>query len=352
MAETSRTILIDGNNSGAGWGAPTWLAQDSFFRTHFPDVEIIIDFTRNAVESVFRQHQIRIDYLHIDADHSFAGALGDFEAYRCLLHEGSVVTLHDTNCAGAGVKHVIEHIRTLSDCDVVDFPDIGQGTALVRIGKSVTASRFKSVILPPSSKGDRIRVTRHPDAVPLAPGPKEWKYLESEAFATRYALAAHWVRSCRSVIEIGGCQTPIDQFLTGNHDSVLVLDPFIREAQSDTLGENPCAVSHVHARFQDVDWHIPDDAEYGLVLLGLEIQGLEAHHYEVLYQLVNQAKVTVIEFPPCWAPSVEQFERIRKNTNTNVAMHIALDLDGNDFGDLSNSWPPRCRREMHLLVPR
>ena len=61
--------------------------------------------------------------------------LEDFKAYRPFLHKGSVITLHDTNsrCAGAGVKQVVDYLRTLSDCDIVDFPTLGEGTALVRI---------------------------------------------------------------------------------------------------------------------------------------------------------------------------------------------------------------------------
>jgi len=352
IAETSRTILVDGNNPDAGWGTPVWLAEDSFFRTHFPDVEIVVDLTSHAAESLFASQQIMIDYLHIDADHSFAGCLDDFESYRRFLHEGSIVTLHDTNCAGAGVEHVVDHIRTLADCDVVDFHNVGEGTALVRIGKPVVGSRFKSSPGVGAENGDCITVTRRADAVPLAPEGKEWKYLESRAFTTRYVLAGYFVDSCRSVIEIGGAKTPIDLFLTSDHDNVLVLDPFIRESRSNFLRGKPCAVSHVRARFQDVDWHIAKGADYGLVMLGLEIQGLEPHEYQTLYRLVNQAKVTVIEFPPSWGPSGEQFEMIRGNTDTKLTLQIDLGLEGNDFGDLENSWPPRCDRKIYVLEPR
>ena len=352
IGETSRTILVDGNNPAVGWGAPAWLAEDSFFRSHFPDVEIIVDLTGNAARSVFEKHDISIDYLHIDADHSFEGCFEDFKTYRRFLHEGSIITFHDTNLAGAGVKHVIEHIRTLCDCDVVDFPEIGEGIALVRTRKVSDGWRFKSIPAARAELGNLITVTRRADAQPATPGLKDWKYLESRAFSTRYVLAAHFVYPCRSVIEIGGSRTPIDQFLTGTHDRVVVIDPFIRESHADTLQGKPCAVSHVRARFQDIDWHIPPGSEYGLVMLGLEIQGLEPYHYEVLYQLVNQARVTVIEFPTSWGPSREQFEMIRNNTHTKVTLQTRLDLEGNDFGNLEYSWPPRCDREIHVLEPR
>ncbi len=350
IAESARTILVDGNNPAAGWGAPAWLDPESFFRKHFPDIELLVDLTSDA-QHFFDQNNLGIDYLHIDADHSFAGCLADFETYRRFLHEGSVVTLHDTNFSGAGVKDVVEHIRTLCDNEIVDFKDIGAGTALVRIGKRPGNSRFKSMSSANPQSDDRITVTRREDAVPLCAEGKEWKYLESQAFATRYILAAQFIGSCRSVIEIGGAKTPIDRFLMGTHDSVIVLDPFIRECETDSLNGTPCAVSHVRARFQDVDWYIPADADYGLVILGLEIQGLEPHHYETLYELINRASVTVIEFPPSWAPSREQFEMIRSNTATKARLQMAIDFEGNDFGNLENSWPPRCDRKTYVLEP-
>jgi hypothetical protein len=58
------------------------------------------------------------------------------------------------------------------------------------------------------------------------------KYLDSRAFFTRYVLAAHFVRDCRAIVEIGGAATPIDRFLTGARESVLILDPLIRESYS------------------------------------------------------------------------------------------------------------------------
>lgn len=352
IAEISRTILVDGNNPDSGWGAPVWLAEDSFFRTHFPDVEIVIDLTRHAAENIFAGEQITIDYLHIDADHSFAGCLEDFETYQRFLREGSLVTLHDTNNVGAGVKHVVDHIRTLPNCEVVDFPDLGEGTALVRIRKSAEGPRYTLLNRIRGGNGNGISVTRRADAVPLAPEGKEWKYLESRAFTTRYVLAAHFVDLCRSVIEIGGAKTPIDSFLMNEHDQVLVLDPFIRESESNSLRDKPCVVSHVRARFQDVNWYVSDGTEYGLVILGLEIQGLESQHYETLWRLINQAKLTVIEFPPSWGPSCEQFEMIRSNTDTKLTLEMDLGLEGNDFGNLENSWPPRCDRKLYVLEPR
>ena len=81
-------------------GAPEWLAANSFFRTQYPDVETVVDLTSNAAREFFEKQGISIDYLHIDADHSFAGCYEDFSTFRHFLHEGSIVTLHDTELSG------------------------------------------------------------------------------------------------------------------------------------------------------------------------------------------------------------------------------------------------------------
>src|SRR2546430_5336602 len=40
--------------------------------------------------------------------------------------------------------------------------------------------------------------------------------------------------------------------------------------------------------------------------------------YETLYELINRAQVTVIEFPFSWGPSREQFEMIRDRKSTRL----------------------------------
>lgn len=54
----------------------------------------------SAIQTLFAPQCLTIDYLHIDADHSFEACLADFRAYRPFLREGAVVTLHDTSFGG------------------------------------------------------------------------------------------------------------------------------------------------------------------------------------------------------------------------------------------------------------
>jgi hypothetical protein len=355
ISETSRTILVDGNVPSAGWGSPQWLAPDSLFRTRYPDIEIINDLTRNAALGFFTAQQLSIDYLHIDADHSFVGCFEDFSMFRPFLHEGAIVSLHDTNSSNprAGVKQVIEQIRTFADCEVIDLPDAGEGTAVVRIGRLQDKDRRHA--FPPSVEpgGALLQVGRTAEEQPpIQPTGKEWKYLESPAFATRYVLAAHFVRNCRTVVEIGGSKTPIDQFLEGSHDAILVIDPLISERHQETWQGQSCPVSYLRARFQDLEWTIPPEADFGLVMLGLEFQGMQPEHWQMLFQLIERARVTVIEFPMSWETSRVQFQMICANTRTQIVYRAGLELAGNNFGNLENSWPARTDRTFFVLEPQ
>lgn len=216
IADDARTILVDANRPEAGWGAPAWLSPTSFFRQTYGDVEISLQTSEGAIQTVFAPQCLTIDYLHIDADHSFEACLDDFRAYRPFLREGSVVTLHDTNFGGAGVRHVSEHVRTPGDCEVVDFPDLGAGTAVVRI---VSAPALQPR---PAISETAVQVRRRVNTPAFAPSGKNWAYLESPAFGRRRVLAASFLRECSTVIDLGAGKATIDQFLTGQHVSVIV----------------------------------------------------------------------------------------------------------------------------------
>lgn len=128
LGAQGRTILVDANLPEAGWGSPRWLAEDSFFRTHFPDVEIRVETTARAAERIAREG-LAIDFLHIDADHSYRRCKEDFLAYRPLMAPSYVITLHDTDMEG--VDRVVEDLRALPDVDLVNLVALGRGLAII-----------------------------------------------------------------------------------------------------------------------------------------------------------------------------------------------------------------------------
>lgn len=305
--------------------------------------------TREAAENVFAPQGLTIDVLHIDADHSFEACLDDFCRYVQYLRVGLVVTLHDRSFPGAGVCHVVQHLRTRGDCEVIDFPDMGAGTAIVRM----IEDRFRATVTPRryGNDGDAIVLTRKSENVASAPPSIGWRYLKTDAVCSRCVLAAHFVRECPTVIEIGGGRTPIDGHLTGRHRSVIVIDPFLHEHRRSDLNGAPCGIWHVRARFQDIEWRIEKPGDYGLVLLGLDLPGLSEADERMLCMLVDNARTTVVEFSTSWSISRELYELIRRNTATRICFTCKLDLAGNDIGDMANSWPPRFDREVHVLEP-
>ena len=134
----SRTILVDGaqhvpQDRKAIWGSPSWLDASSRFRVNYPDVEIILALTENALREVFLPQHVIIDYLHIDADHHYDGVRRDWDLFHPLLAPNGVITLHDTvnYREPCGVPRLVEEIRATGTYEVINLP-IAYGTAIVK----------------------------------------------------------------------------------------------------------------------------------------------------------------------------------------------------------------------------
>jgi hypothetical protein len=88
------TILVDADN-GVG-GHTDWTDTESFFNKNFP-CRYILDTTENAFYNYFVKEDIKIDYLHIDAGHSYEDVKLDFELYSTLLSPYGIISIHDTD---------------------------------------------------------------------------------------------------------------------------------------------------------------------------------------------------------------------------------------------------------------
>ena len=88
------TFLVDATN-GVG-GEVDYLEENSFFRSKFFP-RFINDTTENAYYNFFVKQDIKIDLLHIDADHTFEGVKKDFELYSQRMNKGGIITIHDTD---------------------------------------------------------------------------------------------------------------------------------------------------------------------------------------------------------------------------------------------------------------
>jgi len=88
------TIIIDASN-GIG-GFTDWTDENSFLRQHFSP-QVILETSERAFYDYFVRQEIKIDYLHIDGDHSYEGVKKDFELYSTIMSENSIITIHDTD---------------------------------------------------------------------------------------------------------------------------------------------------------------------------------------------------------------------------------------------------------------
>ena len=88
------TIIVDAAN-GVG-GFTDWTDKNSFLREHF-NPQMILQTSEKAYYDYFVRQDIKIDYLHIDGDHSYNGVKLDFELYSNLMSENGIITIHDTD---------------------------------------------------------------------------------------------------------------------------------------------------------------------------------------------------------------------------------------------------------------
>src|SRR6056300_92504 len=89
-----QVFVVDAAN-GVG-GKNDWTDKESFFRVEF-NPRVILDTTENAYYNYFVKEDLKIDYLHIDADHSYEGVKKDFELYSKILNKNGIISIHDTD---------------------------------------------------------------------------------------------------------------------------------------------------------------------------------------------------------------------------------------------------------------
>ena len=92
--DNGSTYLVDACNGFNG--EVDWADKDSVFRDRFHP-KFIKETTEKAYYDFFVKQDIKIDLLHIDADHTFEGVKKDFELYSQRMNKGGIITIHDTD---------------------------------------------------------------------------------------------------------------------------------------------------------------------------------------------------------------------------------------------------------------
>ena len=94
MIDMGEVYVVDATNSFNG--EVDWSDEGSFLREKF-EPRFLNTTTEDAFYNFFVKRDIKIDYLHIDADHTYEGCKLDFELYSTIMNENGIISIHDTD---------------------------------------------------------------------------------------------------------------------------------------------------------------------------------------------------------------------------------------------------------------
>jgi len=125
----AQTYLVDADLPELGYGTTDYFHGElGAFTRLYPDIKVLKMKSHDAA-TMFKD----IDYLHIDADHSYYGTKSDLEDYLPRVAQGGVVTIHDTinRAENLGVWKALRELRAEKAWELVEFRQ-GMGTALLK----------------------------------------------------------------------------------------------------------------------------------------------------------------------------------------------------------------------------
>jgi predicted O-methyltransferase YrrM len=93
---------------------------------HIKKIEMIQGYSSQMCEVLSSTITSPVDVLFIDGDHSFEGALADWQNYRKFLGSGSIVIFHDFGWA-EGVKRVVDEYVINNVSEYNNLPNMWWG---------------------------------------------------------------------------------------------------------------------------------------------------------------------------------------------------------------------------------
>jgi hypothetical protein len=185
------------------------------------------------------------------------------------------------------------------------------------------------------------------NAPPVTDSADDLPHLAGPAAAARQVLAAHFVRDCPHIIEIGGHIRPITPYLTHRPLSVLSVDPKTEPFQAEQLNGSPCRVRHVNRKFQEVTFDY-EPRSYGLIMLGYSLKpfGQRDPLGALLFSLIDNSMTVVIEYPPELLRASSQVPSILRRPGLSTVCSIDMELN-----DASIAGSPYAKRRFIVLKP-
>ena len=139
----------------------------------------------------------------------------------------------------------------------------------------------------------------------MNPNAKRYLYLLTEAYRARYAMASWFLRDSPAIVEIGGGEAPISEYVTGKR--LFLVDPIYQDAWGVKIPvcKFGCKVSEF---VKTAGVLLPE--RYGLLALGIGFHPDERTEEPAFLELMKKAGRVVIEYPPDYAPSLMTSKRI------------------------------------------
>lgn len=202
-------------------------------------------------------------------------------------------------------------------------------------------------ILGNTTQSDPMDMKTFETAPPSAGTGEGLSHLSGPSAAIRQVIAAHFLRDCPHIVEIGGYLTPITNYLTHRPQSVLSVDPKTEAYEADELNGHPCHVRHVARKFQEITYDYAPRS-YGLVLLGYSLKpfGSREPLGQLLFSLIDNAGVVIVEYPPALDRSTSQVPAIISRPTLTV--HCSFELLLNDEKIAAS---PYAKRHFFVLHP-
>lgn len=156
---------------------------------------------------------------------------------------------------------------------------------------------------------------------------KDIPHLAGLGATMRQVFAAHFMRGCPHVLEIGSHIRPITPYLTHHPLSVTAVDPKTEAYEAHELNGRQCHVRHIQAKFQQIDYHY-QPGSYGLVMLGYSLKpfGHKDALGALLLSLIDNARTVVIEYAPELERAASQVPHIVSRPSVKVRGQFDLHL--------------------------
>jgi hypothetical protein len=180
----------------------------------------------------------------------------------------------------------------------------------------------------------------------LLPG-QDLPHLAGVGASLRQVFAAHFLRECDHILEIGGHIRPVTDYLTHHPLSVTSVDPKTTPYEAETLNGQACRVRHIARKFQEIEYGY-EPGSYGLVLLGYSLKAFGAHDPlgDLFFSLIDNAKVVVIEYPPALERATSQIPHILSRSSVKVRTTFDLRLHDPEIADT-----PYADRRFYIIDP-